>query len=212
MIGETLYNFTLSRDNHCFTLEALVVDNIDVGVLAGVPFMTVNDIRPSQRQILLSDGTILEYCAQPFHGAHAVRRAHACVWRAPLLQLQCGPGISLSYKFPLTIFLMTVSSPWSLEQMSILFNKWPLIHGPFHASYRVSVVKSTSRNLPPAPLVFQRNNHFCQVYPVSILGDPSPLDDTPCAPSSPHAPTNARKHLLLPALRVPQMTISSIMM
>ena len=146
MIGET--NITLSRDNHCFTLEALVVDNIDVGVLAGVPFMTVNDIRPSQRQILLSDGTILEYCAQPFHGAHAVRRAHACVLRAPLLQLQCGPGISLSYKFPLTIFLKTLSSPWSLEQMSILFNKWTLIHGPFHASYRVSVVKSTSRNLP----------------------------------------------------------------
>ena len=69
-IGET--NITLSRDKHYFTLEALVVENIDVDVLAGVPFMTANDIafRPSRRQILLSDGTILEQSSlQPYKRA-----------------------------------------------------------------------------------------------------------------------------------------------
>ena len=82
VIGET--NITLSRIKHCFTLEALVVENIDVDVLAGVLFMTVNNIAflPSQQQILLSDGIILHYCDQPSHGAHVVHRAQACVLQA----------------------------------------------------------------------------------------------------------------------------------
>ena len=145
VIGET--NITLSRDKHYFTLEALVIENIDVDVLAGVPFMTANDIAfsPSRRQILLSDGTILEYCAQPSRGAHVVRRAQACVLRAPPLQPQCGPGISLSSQFPSTNSLRTLPSPLSQEQMSILSNKLiPLILGPLHASYRVSVARFAS--------------------------------------------------------------------
>ena len=41
MIGET--HLSLSRNGKSLTLEALVVEDLDVDVLAGTPFMTTND-------------------------------------------------------------------------------------------------------------------------------------------------------------------------
>ena len=58
VVGETLVIF--SRDTHDFNFEGLVVENLDVEVLAGTPFMERNDvaIRPAKRQISLNDGTL----------------------------------------------------------------------------------------------------------------------------------------------------------
>lgn len=55
----------LKRNTKRFFLEALVVENIDVDVLAGVPFMASNDIsvRPAKHQIIMGDGTVYEYGA-----------------------------------------------------------------------------------------------------------------------------------------------------
>ena len=49
VVGET--NMTITRDRHKYILEALVVKNLDVDILAGVPFMEVNDVtvRPAKR-------------------------------------------------------------------------------------------------------------------------------------------------------------------
>ena len=54
--GET--HLTLSRGSETFHLEALVVENLDVDILGGVPFMEVNDItiRPSKQQVFLANG------------------------------------------------------------------------------------------------------------------------------------------------------------
>ena len=53
ILGET--HLTLSRDNHSLQLEALVVNDLDVDVLAGLPFMARNDIsiRPAKLNIKL---------------------------------------------------------------------------------------------------------------------------------------------------------------
>ena len=50
--GET--KITLTTDGKTFIFEALVVENIDVDILAGVPFMYSNDviIRPAKFQII----------------------------------------------------------------------------------------------------------------------------------------------------------------
>ena len=42
IVGET--SFTVSRDGINLLLEALVVSDIDVDILAGTPFMIANDI------------------------------------------------------------------------------------------------------------------------------------------------------------------------
>jgi hypothetical protein len=79
VIGETTLTFT--RDGHNFRFEGLVVENLDVDVLAGIPFMEVNDItiRPAKHKIILGDGTTYVYGSQPTthkHNHHSVRLAH----------------------------------------------------------------------------------------------------------------------------------------
>ena len=63
--GET--NLILTRDNLKLTLKALVVDDIDVEVLAGVPFMSLNDVsvRPAKYQVLIGDNTTCSYAHDP---------------------------------------------------------------------------------------------------------------------------------------------------
>ena len=84
MIGETKLEVT--RDTHTFFLEALVVDNLDADILAGVPFMVHNGITvcPAKHQVILSDNTT--YCYGPesrASGPHAIRFTKAAVLRAP---------------------------------------------------------------------------------------------------------------------------------
>ena len=82
IIGET--TMRLTRKNHTFSFCGLVVKNLDVEVLAGTPFMEVNDvtIRPAKRIITLSDGTTYTYgTTDESLNRHAVRRTH--VLRAP---------------------------------------------------------------------------------------------------------------------------------
>ena len=56
-VGETCLSFT--RANQEFLFEGLVVENLDVDLLAGMPFMETNDIliRPAKRQVTIGDGT-----------------------------------------------------------------------------------------------------------------------------------------------------------
>ena len=48
VVGEARLFFT--RDTHTFQFEGLVVEDLDVDILAGSPFMSVNDIavRPAR--------------------------------------------------------------------------------------------------------------------------------------------------------------------
>ena len=62
VIGETQANF--SRGNRCFVFNGLVVDQLDSEILAGVPFMTRNDIIPrcAKNEIIIGDsGEIIRY-------------------------------------------------------------------------------------------------------------------------------------------------------
>ena len=64
VVGETRFPFV--REGHTFTFEGLVVENLDVDVLAGTPFMEAYDIavRPAKRQVILGDGTIHNHWSQ----------------------------------------------------------------------------------------------------------------------------------------------------
>ena len=72
VIGET--KLTLTRDNHTFFLEALVVDNVDADILVRVPFMTHNDITvcPAKHQIVLSHNTVYCYVQKLMQTAHTL--------------------------------------------------------------------------------------------------------------------------------------------
>ena len=86
--GETRINLTFH--NKTFSLEALVVKNLDGDVIAGIPFLSEHDItlRPSKRQINFNDGSSYVYnshCTLK-HPAN-VKRASSYILRAPATTL-----------------------------------------------------------------------------------------------------------------------------
>lgn len=82
VVGETRLYFT--RDDHELYFEGLVIDNLDVDVLAGIPFMEHNDIsvRPAKRLLTIGGDLTYSYGSSPSQNTqHSVRRAHTL--RAP---------------------------------------------------------------------------------------------------------------------------------
>ena len=53
----------LSRNNVDLKLEALVVNDLDIDILAGIPFMTTNDIslRPSKQQFTIANSLLWSF-------------------------------------------------------------------------------------------------------------------------------------------------------
>ena len=82
VVGETL--LSLTHHGRSFTLEALIVKDLDVNILAGAPFMAINDIavRPTKHEIIIagSDVSSYGYLNTP-QAHHAVRACH--LLRAP---------------------------------------------------------------------------------------------------------------------------------
>ena len=78
VVGET--HLILSRGSKNLALDALVVDDLDVDVLAGTPFLSSNDIsiRPALRKITIQESDVIFYDPSPrSSGSHTVRRTQA---------------------------------------------------------------------------------------------------------------------------------------
>ena len=74
VVGET--RLLLSRADKHLALDALVVDDLDVDVLAGTPFLIANDIsvRPAKCQVRIQDSEVIHYehRSDPATASHAV--------------------------------------------------------------------------------------------------------------------------------------------
>ncbi|KAK3100661.1 hypothetical protein FSP39_023313 [Pinctada imbricata] len=92
-IGEV--HITLCREKRVLHLDALVVNDLDVDVLAGMPFMKRNDvgIRPSKNQVTIGDSLVIQYLSDNSPSkVHHVRRAHAYILRSEPTQTVVWPG------------------------------------------------------------------------------------------------------------------------
>jgi hypothetical protein len=174
ILGET--QLILTRDNNRFVFDGLVVQNLDVDVLGGTPFMDRNDIgvRPAKRQILLGDVPTYTYgsgAEKPVH--HTVRRAH--VLRAPAEITTVWPGEFIE-----------IEVPPEFARDDSTFAVEPRIDAPVMAclpsSYpwpQPGLVTSVARkiripNLTSEPKVLKRNEQFCQLQPVFSPTNKSP--------------------------------------
>ena len=96
--GET--HLTLSRADKQLGLDALVVDDLDVDVLAGTPFLISNDItvRPALSQVRIQDSDVIHYNPDSDStGSHAVRRAqslHPLDGPRAVIRVDPAPGFS----------------------------------------------------------------------------------------------------------------------
>jgi hypothetical protein len=99
VVGETRLSF--HRDGKEFIFEGLVIENLDVDVLAGTPFMETNDVavRPAKRQVILNNGSAYTYgSVQSQASTAAVRRA--LVLRAPPTSTTVWPGEFVEIELP----------------------------------------------------------------------------------------------------------------
>ena len=171
--GETKVTFT--RDKHNFVFEGLVVENLDVDILAGIPFMEANDvhIRPAKHQVLVGDHTVYHYGASNEATTHhTVRRAH--VIRAPPDDTTVWPGHYIEITLPDelatsdTIYALEPRTDFVKSRQIKVTELWP-------QPDLVSSIGGKLRipNLTKEPQVLKRHQHFCQVLPAYIPQTPN---------------------------------------
>ena len=111
VVGETHIN--LSRANKSLTLDAVVVEDLDVDILAGTLFLIANDVyvRPAKCQVRIQDSEIIHYgrpsdnlSCQP----HVVRRTQSYVLCSFSPATVVWPGEYLEVDMPSALLKMTL--------------------------------------------------------------------------------------------------------
>ena len=174
VVGET--RVSLFRHGRSLTLEALVVEDLDVDILAGTPFMTLNDIavRPARQEIIIAGSDVASYDSSKTPQAyHAIRACH--LLRAPRVNTTVWPGEFIEVDAP----------PELLEDSSVAIE--PRIDSvssshlkPTHAWPQPVIVQAVGGKLrlindTKDPLLIRKNDHFCQAR----LTVPDPVLDPP---------------------------------
>ena len=185
LLGETRLSF--SRDNKEFYFEGLVVENLDVDVLAGIPFMETNDIsiRSARRKVLIGD-SVCSYggdIGQPTNAHHSVRRAH--VLRATV-STTLWPGDFIELDVPESA--CDIDSTYAVEPHETDQNSSWL---------QPDIIQSVANkiripNLAGDVHVIKKNDHLCRVRGVFApntvpSGDPlicQAATKKPCVPHS----------------------------
>ena len=159
VVGETTITFT--RDDNTFTFEGLVVNDIDVDLLGGVPFLEMNDItlRPKQRSVILADGTTYNYgtLSQP-RGPHTINRVQAHILRSHSTTT-VWPGDfvdSVQTGEPLALEPRT-EAPVAISSSCV----WPPPDIISEVGGRVRIPNNTED-----PIILRKNEHFCHVHKV----------------------------------------------
>ena len=164
VVGETRMIFT--RDSHKFVFDALVVEELDVDILGGVPFLDMNDItiRVSKHEVILNNGTTYTYGHTPSKsGPHAVRLTQAHLVRAPSVSTTVWPGEYVEVNLPgdYTDDMALAIEPRADTVKSINEEDlWPLPQIVNPVGNKVRLLNSSN-----GPKVLQRNIHICQVMP-----------------------------------------------
>ena len=180
VVGEV--HCTVSRGERIFQLDALVVKQLDVDVLAGNPFLTSNDIaiRPAKNQIVIQGSEIIHYGPQPNQGA-SIRRTQAFLLRSPPRQTVVLPGQYVELKTPMESH---PDASWALEPRvdspvnthSMSHNAWPSLQEIQSIDHSIRITNNTVN-----PVLLRRNEHLCQVRTVHTQA-PSQGLDQPCLP------------------------------
>ena len=116
----------LQHDGKIFQFDALVVENSNADILAGISFMLTNDIslRPAKPQILFNDGTHCTYnnANKLKKSAHAFDHTNTYPPRAPSVTTTILPGVPISSELNKKVEL---AIELRYYKMSKAYNGWP---------------------------------------------------------------------------------------
>jgi hypothetical protein len=165
VLGEV--HCTLTRGTLNFTLDALVVDQLDVDVLAGTLFLSDNDIatRPAKKQIVINGTDVIYY--GPRKSVHpTARRAQTFLLRSPPNKSVILPGQFVEFTTPSDA---ARDEAWALEPRwdcalnlkSTPRTAWPLPQEIVAVDNKIRLTNST-----PEPILLHKHEHVCQVHPI----------------------------------------------
>ena len=179
VVGEI--SCTLHRGDSNFCLDALVVRKLDVDVLAGNPFLTVNDIatHPAKRQVIVGGKDIVSYGATTTRNVSIQK---AVLLRAPPKQTVIMPGDYLELLLPSEL---PADDTWALEPRldsplnakSDPFTAWRPPQEITAVSNKLRVVNTTG-----SPIHLRRFEHVCQVRVIMPATPQSPFPSPPTTP------------------------------
>ena len=168
----------VSRGKFDFALDALVVRELDVDILAGTPFMTQNDvaIRPAKKQIILKGLEVVTYgTSSDGDNLTRMRRSQAFLLRAPNQQSIILPGEYLELAMPHD---SPADTEWALEprydtKLSGPSVPWPQAQEVLSVDHNLRLINNTSE-----PVVVPRHAHLCQIRQVSTIPSPGSIPST----------------------------------
>ena len=188
VIGEV--HCSLTRGHWTFELDALVVRQLDVDILAGNPFMVRNDIgvRPAKRQIEIGGTEIISYSAPSRHTRQpSVRRTQSFLLRNPNRTVVL-PGEYVQFSTPSDADADTL---WALEpRLDCPSNMPRKPEDAWPPPQQIQSVDHVVRisNLTDSPILLKSGEQVCQVrhiLPVEISTPTSPPTTSRAASPSP---------------------------
>ena len=159
ILGET--HLTLSRDSHSLSLEALVVNDLDVDVLAGIPFMARIDIsiRPAKHQITIGDTDVVHYDNPTLNSPqNHVRRTQAFVLRSGSSSTVIWPGNFIELSLPSDIAPDSCLSVEPRIENAKPSRQWPRPHVIEAVNDKIRIFNDSDE-----PQLVNKHDHFCQV-------------------------------------------------
>ena len=199
-------HLTLSRADKLLTLDALVVEDLDVDVLAGTPFMITNDIsvRPAKGQVLIQDNEILAYNPESNASsqAHAVRRTQSYVLRSSAPTTVILPGEYLELDIPPNLYpertlAIEPRTDAPSNNCSKVSQLWPQNHIVEAVANRVRILNNT-----PKPRTVRRHEHLCQARHTTTVVPTSPPDGSHPSPPHPGRSNSPQSELFSDAVKV----------
>lgn len=175
IVGET--HLSMTRDNINLQLEALVVNDLDVDVLAGIPFMTSNDIaiRPAKHQITISDSIVVSYGSSTNDPPrNRVRRTQAYVLKSESASTVVWPGEYVELILPSDLESDCTVAIESRPDCHKSINDWPSPNILEAVGTKIRVLNDTSE-----PQSLRKHEHFCQVRVTTDPSITSPIPDIP---------------------------------
>ena len=186
VVGET--RLILSRADNQLTLDALVVDDLDVDVLAGTPFLIANDISvpPAKCQVRIQDSEVIHYehKSDPSTASHAVRRAQCYTLRAPPSTTVLWPGDYVELDFPPDlgddcVLALQPRTDTPVPRHTNPSSIWPEPQIVEAVGAKVRLVNSSQE-----PKLIGRHEHLSQILPTE---ETSSSTSTPSLPSLPQS-------------------------
>ena len=170
-----------------------VVDDLDVDILVGTPFLIANDItvRSAKCQVRIQDSEVIHYelTGDSTTGSHAVRRAQSYILRASSPATVVWPEEYVELEVPSDLGEDCVLALQPRTDIPIFKHAKPACIWPEPQILEAVGTKIRLVNTSKEPKTIGRHEHLSQILPTACVPSPTPIS-VPTNQTQPVKPKN----------------------